>query len=156
MDSDDPTAEEFLIHGRLIYYQDMANGIYLISKILRSYNQDINEILIQEVERRPILYNPSLCQEKGQKHQIRRQLWNEIYESLNHLIPFEKLPKTWKNIRDRYYKIKRGMENNQMLEMEVRPKYRYYDMLRFLDHATPERPDKQEILCKSPNSTKSA
>lgn len=115
---------------------------------------DINEILIQEVEKRPILYNPAICQEKGQKHQIRRQLWNEVYESLNHLIPYEKLPKIWKNIRDRYYKIKRGMENTQMDGIGIRPKYRYYDLLRFLDHPN-EKSIKKEPSCTSPNSAKS-
>lgn len=115
---------------------------------------DINEILIQEVQKRPILYNPSLCQERGQKHQIRRQLWNEIYESLNHLIPYEKLPKTWKNIRDRYYKIKRSLENNVANDIIIRPRYRYYNLLRFLDHPL-EQFDKQDLEGKSPQSTKS-
>lgn len=94
-----------------------------------------------------------MCQEKGQKHQIRRQLWLEIYETLNHLIPYEKLPKTWKNIRDRYYKIKRNLETNSVNDIEVRPKYRYYDLLRFLDQLP--NADKQDANCKSPNSTKS-
>lgn len=64
------------------------------------------------------------------KTQIRRDLWLDIYKALNQLIPFEKLPKIWKNIRDRYQKIKKDMERDGRT---VKPKYRYFEMLRFLD-----------------------
>lgn len=68
--------------------------------------------------------------EMGMKQEIRRQLWSEIYESLNHLIPYGRLPKIWKNIRDRYHKIRRSVDKNGT---DVKPKYRYYELLRFLD-----------------------
>lgn len=81
--------------------------------------------------KRPLLYNSTACQgEKGLKHQTRRQLWTEIYEALNQLIPYARLPKIWKNIRDRYHKVRRSMDN---APDNYRPRYRYYDMLRFLD-----------------------
>lgn len=64
------------------------------------------------------------------KAQIRRDLWTEIYEALNHFIEYEKLPKIWKNIRDRYQKIKKDMEKDGRTS---KPRYRYYDLLRFLD-----------------------
>lgn len=89
---------------------------------------DINEILIHEIAKRPQIYDSSLCTKN--KAQIRRELWNEIYEALNHLIPFDKLPKIWKNIRDRYQKIKKDLERDGR---NIKPKYRYFDMLRFLD-----------------------
>lgn len=54
----------------------------------------------------------------------------EIYEALNHFIAFDKLPKIWKNIRDRYQKIKKDMDKDGRTS---KPRYRYYDMLRFLD-----------------------
>lgn len=83
--------------------------------------------------KRPLLYNSTVCQgEKGLKHQTRRQLWTEIYEALNELIPYSRLPKIWKNIRDRYHKVRRSVEN---ASDNYRPRYRYYDMLRFLDDA---------------------
>lgn len=86
--------------------------------------------------KRPLLYNSAACHsEKGLKHQTRRQLWSEIYESLNELIPYARLPKIWKNIRDRYHKVRRSMEN---APDQCRPRYRYYEMLRFLDDARPE------------------
>lgn len=91
---------------------------------------DINEILITEVGKRPLLYNSTACQrEKGLKHQTRRQLWMEIYEALNQLIPYARLPKIWKNIRDRYHKVRRSRNAPD----DYRPRYRYYEMLRFLD-----------------------
>jgi hypothetical protein len=67
---------------------------------------DINEILIAEVHKRPQLYDPKLCHKN--KHQIRQDLWLEVYETLNRLIPLERLPKIWKNIRDRYQKVLRS------------------------------------------------
>lgn len=90
---------------------------------------DINEILISEVAKRPLLYKPQSCQEKGAKHILRRQQWNEVYEALNHLIPIPKLPKIWKNIRDRYHKVRRVAN----IEGDGKPKYRYYELLKFLD-----------------------
>lgn len=80
--------------------------------------------------KRPLLYKSQSCQqEKGVKHVLRRQQWNEVYEALNQLIPLAKIPKIWKNIRDRYHKVRR-LSNT---EGESKPKYRYYDLLRFLD-----------------------
>lgn len=92
---------------------------------------DINEILISEVAKRPLLYKPQTCQqEKGAKHVIRRQQWTEVYEALNRLIPLPKIPKIWKNIRDRYHKVRRSAN----IESDGKPKYRYYDHLSFLDN----------------------
>lgn len=90
---------------------------------------DINEILISEISKRPQIYDASICTKN--KTQIRRDLWNEIYEALSRIIPYERLPKIWKNIRDRYQKIKKDMEKDG--RSNVKPKYRYYEMLRFLD-----------------------
>lgn len=81
--------------------------------------------------KRPILYKiQTNQQEKGIKMALRRQQWMEIYEILNRMIPLEKIPKIWKNIRDRYHKVKRI---NNARGLESRPKYRYYDLLQFLD-----------------------
>ncbi len=88
---------------------------------------DLNQILIAEVRSRPQLYDPKLCHKN--KHRTRQDLWFQVYETLNHLIPLERLPKIWKNIRDRYQKVRRSCERD---ENKV-PKYRYYDELRFLD-----------------------
>ncbi|XP_031627596.1 uncharacterized protein LOC116343581 [Contarinia nasturtii] len=90
---------------------------------------DINEILISEVAKRPLLYNPQAVQEKGSKHTRRREQWEEVYGALNHLIPIAKLPKVWKNIRDRYHKVRRAASEHG----DAKPKYRYYEHLRFLD-----------------------
>lgn len=91
---------------------------------------DINEILISEIAKRPLLYKSQAVQrEKGAKHILRRQQWNEVYEALNHLIPLTKIPKIWKNIRDRYHKVRR-LAN---VEGDAKPKYRYYEQLSFLD-----------------------
>lgn len=80
--------------------------------------------------KRPLLYRShAYQQEKGVKHVLRRQLWNEVYEALNREIPLVKVPKTWKNIRDRYHKVRRLANTDG----ENKPKYRYYDLLRFLD-----------------------
>lgn len=93
---------------------------------------DINEILISEVAKRPLLYKPQTCQqEKGTKHQIRRQQWMEVYEALNRLLPLTKIPKIWKNIRDRYHKVRRSSNTEHV---DGKPKYRYYEMLSFLDN----------------------
>lgn len=46
------------------------------------------------------------------------------------------------------------MENTQMEGTGIRPKYRYYDLLRFLDQSN-EKAIKKELSCKSPNSAKS-
>lgn len=128
----DTTSEEFLIHGKLrenvevFYFKQCHDRLFL-------FLSDINEILIAEIRKRPLLYNSMACQtEKGLKHQLRRQLWSEVYESLNHLIPYARLPKIWKNIRDRYHKVRRCMEG-QGGDSSAKPKYRYYDLLRFLD-----------------------
>lgn len=61
---------------------------------------------------------------------IRRQQWTEVYEALNRLIPLPKIPKIWKNIRDRYHKVRRSAN----IESDGKPKYRYYDHLSFLDN----------------------
>lgn len=95
---------------------------------------DINQILIEEVKKRPLLYNSSAFQqEKGVRNQMRRQLWYEVYNSLNQLIPYARIPKIWKNIRDRYHKVKRLIDNNKDGNAQIRPKYRYFEMLSFLD-----------------------
>ncbi|KAJ6630517.1 hypothetical protein Bhyg_17530, partial [Pseudolycoriella hygida] len=88
---------------------------------------DINQILIDEVHKRPQLYDSALCRKN--KHQIRQELWFEVYRKLNEIIPLERLPKIWKNIRDRYRKVRRTCEKD---ESKV-PRYRYYEKLRFLD-----------------------
>ncbi|KAG4078431.1 hypothetical protein HA402_013142 [Bradysia odoriphaga] len=88
---------------------------------------DINQILIDEVYKRPELFDPKRCHKH--KHRIRQKLWMEVYETMNHIIPLERLPKIWKNIRDRYQKVRRSCEKD---ENKV-PKYRYYEKLRFLD-----------------------
>lgn len=105
--------------------------------ILLSFQTDLNEILISEVEKRPALYNSTVQQQKGQKHQTRRQLWTDIHKSMHHTIPLGRLPKIWKNIRDRYYKVRRSVENASV--SNYKPRYRYYDMLRFLDDVKVER-----------------
>lgn len=79
--------------------------------------------------KRPLLYKAQSCQEKGAKHIMRRQQWTEVYEALNHLIPLPRLPKIWKNIRDRYHKVRRVAN----VEANEKPKYRYYELLNFLD-----------------------
>ncbi|XP_037039203.1 uncharacterized protein LOC119076522 [Bradysia coprophila] len=88
---------------------------------------DINQFLIDEVYKRPELFDPKRCHKH--KHRIRQKLWVEVYETMNGLIPLERLPKIWKNIRDRYQKVRRSCEKD---ENKV-PKYRYYEKLRFLD-----------------------
>lgn len=114
---------------------------------------DINEILIGEVEKRPLLYSSAAYQqEKGLRNQMRRQLWYEIYNSLNRLIPYARLPKIWKNIRDRYHKVKRCMETNKGGDLQMKPKYRYYDLLSFLDK---EYEIKKEVQPKIENLTDS-
>lgn len=91
---------------------------------------DINEILISEVAKRPLLYKAQTCQqEKGAKHLQRRQQWTEVYNALNQLIPLTKLPKIWKNIRDRYHKVRRVAS----IVGDEKPKYRYFEQLSFLD-----------------------
>lgn len=95
--------------------------------------------MISEVAKRPLLYKPQTVQEKGVKHVLRRQQWTEIYEALNHLIPLVKLPKIWKNIRDRYHKVRR-MAN---IESDGKPKYRYYEHLSFLDNIMDEQKSTQ-------------
>lgn len=92
--------------------------------------KDINEILIHEISKRPQIYDANLCTKN--KAQVRRDLWTEIYEALNHLIAYDKLPKIWKNIRDRYQKIKKDVDRDGRMPTG-KPRYRYYDMLRFLD-----------------------
>lgn len=80
--------------------------------------------------KRPLLYKAQISQQdKGSKYILRRQQWSEVYEALNHLIPLAKLPKIWKNIRDRYHKVRRVAT----IEGDGKPKYRYYDLLTFLD-----------------------
>ena len=95
---------------------------------------DITELLISEVAKRPALYNPLACQEQGLKHKTRQKLWLEIYEALEHYMPLERLPKIWKNIRDRYHKVKREMKAHG----QTKPKYRYFEMLSFLDRVDTE------------------
>lgn len=81
---------------------------------------------------RPALYDVNAINKKpGTRGKIRRELWEEIYENLGRLIPLEKLPKIWKNIRDRYQKVKRDTEKCD--DKNEKPKYRYYHLLRFLD-----------------------
>lgn len=120
--------EEDIVYGECNHAHSFTSTICL-SLCGKSSIQftDINQILIAEVHKRPILYDPKLCHKN--KHKIRQDLWFEIYETLNHLIPLERLPKVWKNIRDRYQKVRRSCEKD---ETKV-PKYRYYDKLRFLD-----------------------
>lgn len=85
-------------------------------------------MLITEIQKRPQIYDASLCPKN--KNQIRRELWVEIYHVMNQLIPLEKLPKIWKNIRDRYHKIKKDIQRGS----KTKPKYRYFEMLQFLDN----------------------
>lgn len=59
----------------------------------------------------------------------RRQQWTEVYNALNQLIPLTKLPKIWKNIRDRYHKVRRVAS----IVGDEKPKYRYFEQLSFLD-----------------------
>lgn len=102
---------------------------------------DINEILISEVAKRPLLYKAQ-CQEKGAKHILRRQQWTEVYEALNHLIPLPRLPKIWKNIRDRYHKVRRVTN----VDSENKPKYRYFELLNFLDSVDDQKLTKYEQI----------
>lgn len=78
-------------------------------------------------------------QEKGVKHVLRRQLWTEIYEALHRELPLQKIPKLWKNIRDRYHKVRRIAN----IEGDGRPKYRYFDLLGFLDPVMDDQKDIQ-------------
>lgn len=96
-----------------------------------------------EIQKRPQIYDSSLCTKN--KNQIRRELWIEIYHVMNQLIPLEKLPKIWKNIRDRYHKIRKDIQPGS----NKKPKYRYYDLLRFLDnHCHPKvKPENKYNNC---------
>lgn len=79
--------------------------------------------------KRPLLYGSQTQLEgQGTKTKMRRQLWTDVYESLNHIVPLARLPTIWKNIRDRYHKVRRIANVDGL-----KPKYRYYDQLRFLD-----------------------
>lgn len=51
---------------------------------------------------------------------------------MHHIIPLGRLPKIWKNIRDRYQKVRRSVAYASAMAT-ARPKYKYFDMLRFLD-----------------------
>lgn len=77
----------------------------------------------------------------GAKTSMRRQLWNEVYVSLNQIVPLPRLPTIWKNIRDRYHKVRRIASGDGL-----KPKYRYYDQLRFLD---PEADETQPTNSKA-------
>lgn len=134
--TDGDGGDEYLVHGKhLVSFNQFFSTTDCVKKI--SFVADINEILISEVAKRPLLYKPQTCQqEKGAKHLIRRQQWTEVYEALNRLIPLPKIPKIWKNIRDRYHKVRRSanMEN-----IDEKPKYRYYELLTFLDNVADDQ-----------------
>lgn len=109
---------------------------------IREIRVDINEILISEVSKRPLLYRSQAQLEgNGAKTTVRRQLWAEVHQSLNHFVPLARLPTIWKNIRDRYHKVRRvAMVDG------LKPKYRYYEQLRFLDHEIDERKEKASSI----------
>lgn len=108
---------------------DIAQNSSFYVQIIRLSRLDINEILISEVAKRPLLYGSQTQLEgHGAKTKMRRQLWSDVYESLNHIVPLARLPTIWKNIRDRYHKVRRIANVDGL-----KPKYRYYDQLRFLD-----------------------
>lgn len=66
---------------------------------------------------------------------IRDQLWKDIHENLNCAWPLESLPKKWKSLRDRFFKIKHEMEYLPSGSSSSTKKiitWKYYEMLQFL------------------------
>ncbi|XP_055921313.1 uncharacterized protein LOC129952621 [Eupeodes corollae] len=92
--------------------------------------KDIGLAIVEEVAKRPILYelqSSKLASVKATKD----LMWAEIYEALGQIIPIERIQKIWKNIRDRYKKIRNFERDGQ----ECFAKYKYYDHLAFLEEA---------------------
>ncbi|XP_055836820.1 arp2/3 complex-activating protein rickA-like [Episyrphus balteatus] len=90
--------------------------------------KDIGLAIIEEVAKRPILYEVQMSKLSTVKA-TKKVMWEEVYDALGQIVPIERIQKIWKNIRDRYKKI-RNIERDGM---KCIAKYKYYDHLGFLD-----------------------
>ncbi|XP_060526763.1 uncharacterized protein LOC132702248 [Cylas formicarius] len=88
-------------------------------------NDRLIESFIEAVRPRPPLWDdnlPRTMRTIGIKH----ELWQEVYEELDGVIPLEKLEKKWRYLKEMFLKLKKkeGCEQEQ---------WKYFGMLQFLD-----------------------
>lgn len=94
-----------------------------------SFSGDINISLIQE-----IFNYPEILDYKNSKasNQDRANQWNKVASQFKGIVDLDHIKKAWKNIRDRYKKVK----NKEMRTGVVQPpekRYKYYDLINELD-----------------------
>ena len=67
----DAESQEYLVHGSIVVFD---HSIRIVIKLFSFvFLSDINEVLIQEIAKRPQIYDSRLCTKN--KSQIRRDLW---------------------------------------------------------------------------------
>lgn len=93
--------------------------------------KDIGLLVVEEVAKRPLLYDAAQSSKISSVRSTKELLWAEVYEALGQIIPIQQIQKIWRNIRDRYKKIRKIERDGQ----ECLVKYKYYDHLSFLDES---------------------
>ena len=88
-------------------------------------------MLITEIAKHPPLYEFSPSRSPGKK-ELREKLWSVVHENLDIMLDVKKLQQMWKNIRDRYRKL-RNIQKQDGGATDPTTKYKYYNQLQFLD-----------------------
>ncbi|PIO56022.1 hypothetical protein TELCIR_22584 [Teladorsagia circumcincta] len=102
-------------------------------KVRYQWTGDLREALALNVEKREKLWKkvPVVSHD----NELRAKLWAEVAQELTHqfgiLINTEDMKKTWKNLKDNYWRITRLYENDPLKPR----RWRFYNCMKFMDRA---------------------
>ncbi|KAK4872530.1 hypothetical protein RN001_014559 [Aquatica leii] len=120
---------------------------------LQCVEQNVIELLIEEIAKRPPLYNEKLPLIQRSKS-IRKALEMEVYHALGGQIPIDDINKKWCYLKKEYKKhravlhkyIKSGCSFEEAAEITGKPLWKHYKMLSFIDDPLDDRATVSNIV----------
>ncbi|XP_018578262.1 uncharacterized protein LOC108916481 isoform X3 [Anoplophora glabripennis] len=99
------------------------------------YCETVEELLISLVQLRPALWDHRIPLKSRSKN-IKDDLWVEVYTAMGQIIPLEEIKKKWRNLRDKYIKVKGEICVYKPSGMGAKGKqkvWKHFSALQFLD-----------------------
>uniref|UniRef100_A0A1I7T256 MADF domain-containing protein n=1 Tax=Caenorhabditis tropicalis TaxID=1561998 RepID=A0A1I7T256_9PELO len=108
----------------------------VVQYIMRQVSDSVRLALCQAIAHRPLLWD---CTREKCSSSSRKRLFGEVVDEINAQfvldppISIEEVEKHWKNLKDTYVKTRRKLTYDQN-GCIIRPKWKFYEPLMFLDN----------------------
>ncbi|KHJ76853.1 hypothetical protein OESDEN_23527 [Oesophagostomum dentatum] len=109
-------------------------------KVRYHWTTPLREALVKSVEKRETLWKkyPVVSHDIEMRAKLWGEVADELMEQFGILIDTEDMKKTWKNLKDNYWRITKAFES----EPERAQRWKFYEIMRFMERATTgDQPD---------------